>query len=121
MKSTIAKELTVAVAFLILLFVLLNPWSLFMPDYVAMSILVALVVLFAFFANMLWREKGGDEREMLHRMFSDRIAFLSGSVILLIGVIAGELTQGINPWILYTLAAMVVAKAIGLIYTKINL
>lgn len=119
--KNILSELLVAIAFLALLFVLANPVGLFMPDYVAMALLAALVVLFGIFASFLWREKGGDERERLHRMFSDRVAFLTGSAILLAGVVAGELGSGINPWILFTLAAMIVAKTAGLIYTKVNL
>jgi hypothetical protein len=114
-------EIIVAVVFLTLLFVLLNPWNVFMPTYIEMVILAALAVFFGIFANFIWREKGGDERQQLHSMFADRIAFLTGSGILLVSVIVGELYGQLNPWILFTLAAMVVAKVAGLIYTKIKL
>lgn len=114
-------ELIAALTFLALLFALFNPWNIFMPTSLQMIILAALVVLFGTFANFIWRENGGDERERLHRMFSDRLAFLTGSGILLVCVIVGEFYGQLNPWILLTLAAMIVAKVAGLIYTKIKL
>lgn len=120
MKHFLA-ELIVAVVFLVLLFALFNPWDILMPTYIEMVILAALVVLFGVFANFIWRENGGDEREKLHSMFADRVAFLTGSGILLVSVIVGELYGQLNPWILFTLAAMMVAKVAGLIYTKIKL
>lgn len=115
-------EIVVAAVFIVLLFVVLNPWNIFMPDYVAMAMLAALVFLFGAFAGFIWHENGGDERERLHSMFADRLAFLAGSGILLAGIVIGELFYGhADPWILFTLAAMIVAKVAGLIYTKIKL
>jgi hypothetical protein len=114
-------ELSVAIAFLALLFVIFNPWNVVMPTYLEVVVLVALMAVFGAFAIFIWRENGGDEREQLHRMFSDRLAFLTGSGILLIGVVVGEWQHQLNQWILFTLAAMVIAKAVGLIYSKMKL
>lgn len=114
-------ELVVGSVFLVLLFALANPWDLFMPNYIEMVILAVLAALFGMFANFIWRENGGDERDRFHGMFADRIAFLAGSGILLAAVIVGELYGQPNPWILFALAAMVIAKVTGLIYTKIKL
>lgn len=114
-------EVAVAVVFLILLLLLANPWGLFMPDYVAMGVLAALAFLFGIFANLISGETGGDERERYHGMFADRIAFLAGSGILLIAVIAGELRGGADHWVLAALAAMIVAKVAALGYTRIKL
>jgi hypothetical protein len=119
MKSFIG-EIVVAVVFLALLFAVLNPWNIFMPTYLEMIILAALVVLFGVFVNFIWRENGGDEREQLHRMFSDRLAFLTGSGVLLICVVVEEFSHAVNDWILFTLAAMVLAKVAGLIYAKMK-
>ncbi len=110
-----------AVIFLVLLGILFNPWNIFMPTYIEMMIMVALVALFGVFASLIWREKGGDERERLHSMFADRVAFLSGSGILLIAIVLEAWMHELNPWILATLAVMVVAKVAGLLYTKTKL
>jgi heme O synthase-like polyprenyltransferase len=114
-------ELAVSLGLLALLFVLYNPWDLLMPGYLVMSFLVGMVVLYVAFATFLWRENGGDERENLHRMFADRIAYLAGSAILLFGIIIGELNHSLNPWLIGALAAMVIAKVIGFVYGEIKL
>ncbi|HVN26783.1 MAG TPA: hypothetical protein VMT99_04025 [Candidatus Paceibacterota bacterium] len=117
----ISGEVGVAAVFLVLLVVVLNPWSLFMPGYVVMGLLTALAVLFGVFASLIWRESGRDEREAFHSMFADRMAFLVGSGILLVAVIVEELAGSIDPWIAAALGGMVVAKVGALIYSKTNL
>ena len=116
-----AGELTVLIGFLVLIFVIFNPWSIAMPDYLVMGLLVGAVALFAAFAVFLWRENRGDERERFHRLFADRIAFLIGAAALLIGIIVGELGHNLDPWLVFALSAMVIAKVIALIYGKIKL
>lgn len=86
-----------------------------------MGILIAAVVLYIIFAIFLWRENKGDEREAFHRLFADRIAYLAGSALLLIGIIAGELEHALDPWLVYGLAIMVIAKIGGLVYGKMKL
>ena len=114
-------ELSVSLGLLVLLLVIFNPWALFMPGYLVMSFLIAAVVLFIAFATFLWKENSGDEREQYHRLFADRIAYLAGSALLLLGIVIGELQHALDPWLIFALAAMVVAKVVGLIYSKINL
>ncbi|MGD1003389.1 MAG: hypothetical protein ABR884_02325 [Minisyncoccia bacterium] len=115
------KELSVGVGLLVLLFVIFNPWNLFMPGYAVMTLLVGAVVLYIFFATFLWREGSGDERERFHRLFADRIAYLAGSALLLIGIAVGELQHALDPWLICALALMVIAKIGGLIYGKSKL
>jgi hypothetical protein len=117
----ISAEVILAAIFLALLFVLLNPWHIFMPTYVVMMIEAALLVVFAAFLIFIWRETGGDERDERHREFSDRLAFLVGAGILLAWVIVGEWRRNLNPWVLFALACMVVAKTAGFVYTRIRL
>ncbi len=117
----IKGEVMIAIGMLVLLFVLFNPWSLFMPGYVAMSLLVAITALFIIFAAFLWKESDGDERENFHRLFADRMAYLTGSGVLILAMVAGELAHVIDPWLIFALAAMIVAKVLALIYTKIKL
>lgn len=112
------KELLVALGLLVLLFIIFNPWSLFMPGYAVMGLLVGAIVLYIFFATFLWRESRGDEREQFHRLFADRIAYFAGSALLLLGIIIGELQHALDPWLVYALALMVIAKIAGLLYGK---
>jgi hypothetical protein len=119
MKNFLA-ELIIALVLLALVFVLFNPSNIFMPTYVEMCILAALVVLFGVFANFIWREKSGDEREQLHRMLADRIAFLAGSGVLLLGIVVQEFSNTLSPWLLLTFAVMVITKIAGLIYAKVK-
>jgi hypothetical protein len=112
------KELSVGLGLLVLLFIIFNPWHLFMPGYAVMTLLVGAVVLYIFFATFLWRERSGDERERFHRLFADRSAYLTGSAFLLIGIVAGELHHALDPWLVYALALMVIAKIAGLVYGK---
>lgn len=111
-------ELSVGVGLLVLLFVIFNPWNVFMPDYAVMGLLVGAVVLYLAFAALLWREGRGDEREQYHRLIADRMAFLAGSAVLLIAIVAEELAGALDPWLVFGLAAMVLAKIAGLIYGK---
>jgi hypothetical protein len=115
------SELAVGCGLLVLLYVIFNPWNMFMPGYVVMGLLVGAVVLYVIFAIFLWRENSGDEREAFHRLFADRIAYLAGSALLLVGIIAGELTHSLDPWLVFALAIMVIAKVVGLIYSKMKL
>jgi heme O synthase-like polyprenyltransferase len=112
------KELLVGLGLLILLFIIFNPWNMFMPGYVVMSFLIGAIVLYIAFVTFLWRENHGDEREQFHRLFADRIAYLVGSALLLLGIVVGELQHTLDPWLIYALAFMVIAKIAGLIYGK---
>lgn len=116
--NTFKGELLVGVGLIALLYIIFNPWQIFMPGYVVMGFLIVAVVLYITFATFLWRENEGDEREQYHRLFADRIAYLTGSAILLIGIIFGELAHALDPWLIFALAVMVVAKVAGLIYSK---
>jgi hypothetical protein len=114
-------ELWVGCGLLVLLYIIFNPFNIFMPGYVVMGFLIGAVVLFIAFATFLWKENSGDERERYHRLFADRIAYLAGSGILLVGIIVGELAHALDIWLIIALAIMVFAKVAGLIYGKNNL
>ena len=83
-----------------------------------MAFLTGMVVLYLAFAIFFWREGRGDEREQFHRLFADRIAYLAGSAFLLVGIVISELAHALDPWLIFALALMVIAKIVGLIYGK---
>ena len=92
-----------------------------MPGYVVMALLIGAIVLYIVFAIFLWREKSGDERDTFHRLFADRIAYLTGSALLVIGIVVGELQHMLDPWLIFALAVMVIAKVGALVYSKMKL
>jgi hypothetical protein len=116
--ETYKGELSVGLGLLVLLYIIFNPFSWFMPGYMIMGFLVGAVVLYIVFATFLWKESKGDEREQYHQLFADRIAYLVGSATLLIGIIVSELAHELDSWLIFALAIMVIAKVGGLIYSK---
>ncbi len=117
----IRGELFVSLVLVLLLGIVFNPWSMVMPDYVVMALLTGLIVSFIGFAVFVWREGSGDERETAHRLLADRVAYLIGSALLLIGVIIQEFRGSLDPWLIFVLAAMVLGKVAGLLYAKSKL
>jgi len=85
-----------------------------------MMLLVGIVLLFGLFALFVWREKAEDEREIMHRMFADRIGFLAGSATLMLGIIIESLRHNLSDWLLIALGTMVLAKIFGSIYGKLK-
>ncbi len=114
----IRGELIISLILIGLLFVIFNPWNIIMPDMMIISILLCLVSLFSIFTIFIWREKRGDEREEFHRLFADRLAFLAGSGVLIIGVVIQELNHTLDRWLVTALVVMILGKVIGLIYGK---
>lgn len=85
------------------------------PPFLSM-IAVFLIAIFGMFVAVVWKEQVRDEREGLHRMIAGRFAFLVGSSILVIGIIAQALDHASDPWLIYALVGMLIAKILGLIY-----
>jgi hypothetical protein len=117
MKDTY-QEIGIAVALLALLVFFLNPLGLWMPDALVMMMALGLVVVFAVFAGFIWREHTRDERELLHRMIAGRVAYLVGAGVLVVGIVLQSLSHTLDPWLILTLGAMVLAKIIGIAHSR---
>lgn len=116
-QKPILVEILLIVVVGILAFTTLNPYT--MPMGIYLTVLLALLVLFAFFATFVWREKGGDERERTLLHMSDRAAFLAGATVLIIAVLVdGVLFHMSSPWVLAALSAMIITKAASYIYNQ---
>ena len=114
LKLVIVDVLLVATV-VALAFITLNPYE--MPMGTFFTILTVLIVLFGIFASFVWREKGGDEREVMLVHRSDRVAFLAGASVLLIAIIVEGITMHMSdPWVLGAFSVMIIAKSIGYIY-----
>jgi len=120
MKNNILTELVVAVVIVVLLAFLVNPKEFFwMPDMNGVLLVVLLVVAVSIFGIFAWREVPADERESYHRLLAARIAFLSGAVVLVAGIVFQSVKHlPLDWWLAVALGTMVLAKAGGLIYGK---
>lgn len=112
------KEIIASVVLVVLSVLLMNPIHMWMPDSVAQMIALLALVAFALFANFVWHEHGGDERESLHRLLAARAAYLAGSGVLVLGIIAQGLRHDVDVWLAYTLAVMLAAKALTLFISR---
>jgi hypothetical protein len=98
MNSGRIIEFLVALVLVVSAVLLVNPFELWMPDMMYMTVLAVVVAAF------------GDERDESHRSFAGRAAFLVGSGILVIGIVAQTFSHTLDPWLVAALAGMVLAK-----------
>jgi uncharacterized membrane protein AbrB (regulator of aidB expression) len=111
MKNTTLQETTAALALVVLLALILNPYEIWMPSMAHMMIVTALLVVFGFFTSVVLREQANDERESAHRMYAGRAAFLTGSLLLIAAISYQSLShQQLDTWLPVILVAMVLAK-----------
>lgn len=96
----------------LVLFTLVDPFMYWMPSMVQMVALTVAAALLVLFCSFVIAEKGGDEREVQHRMLAGRAAFLSGIVFLTTALLYQGFTHTIDPWIPLSLCAMVFAKLV---------
>ena len=114
------QEVSISGILIVLLVLFLNPLGFWMPTALLMMMVLGLVVVFSLFASFVWRENHRDEREGLHKMMAGRIAYLTGTALLTLGIIVQSFNHELDPWLVFILAGMIVAKVIGLIYGRIK-
>lgn len=118
MNNLFSKEYLVAIAAVGLLLLLHNPFMFWMPNMLQMWLSLILCVLVIAFGVFLWREKAVDEREQLHVFIADRIALLTVGGVLTVAALVQGVRHTQDPWIGLALGALIVAKAVGLIYSR---
>ncbi|RJR14007.1 hypothetical protein C4585_00855 [Candidatus Parcubacteria bacterium] len=96
---------------------LANPFNIWMPDMTHMALLAGAVALFGVFSVFVLMEQPGDEREDQHRHSAGRAAFLVGGAILIIGIIVQTFAHALDPWLVWALLGMVVAKSVARLYS----
>ena len=119
MKSNpFVTEVIIAIILIAILVVCLNPFEIFMPPPFIKMLLVFLLVVFTIFASVVWKQRVEDERESLHRILAGHLAFLVGSTFLVVGITIQELNNTLDPWLVFTLVSMILAKLIGSAYSQ---
>jgi hypothetical protein len=116
MNKIIHISVAVVLAFLLLVLADLVPfWMPMMGEMVALMLVVVLLVVWAGF---VMQEQAHDEREVLLKMKSGRVAYLSGLATLLIALVVQGFAHAIDPWIAIVLAVMVVVKLVTRLYEE---
>ncbi|CAN5140976.1 hypothetical protein BH11PAT3_BH11PAT3_3570 [soil metagenome] len=117
MKNNLIIEGIISSALVLLAILLLNPFNFWMPNMMHMVMLALTLVIFAIFAIFILREKIQDERDSVHRMLSGRVAFLTGSTLLILAIVVQSLEDTVDVWLVIVLVAMVLSKLITRIYS----
>lgn len=105
-------EWGIGAAIVLALLALVDPWDIWMPPAVVMTLSLMLAVLVIGFAVFWWREQPKDERESINSMRAGRVSYLAGGAVLLIGVVVQSFMHHIDPWLPGALGAMVLAKLV---------
>jgi peptidoglycan/LPS O-acetylase OafA/YrhL len=111
------SSLFCALVIIVLAVLLLDPLRMGMPHMMHATLEVGLLAVFGAFAAFVLQEQRGDEREEMHRQSSGRIAFLSGALILVVGIIYQGFRAAVDPWLVIALAAMLVMKILARCYS----
>lgn len=114
------SEILVSFVLIILLILFINPFGFFMPPTLLMMLIVGFLIVFGIFASFVFREKAKDERESFHQMLAGRVAFLTGSAVLVLGIIIQSLKHNLDLWLVFAFGAMILAKIIGLLYGRVK-
>jgi Ca2+/Na+ antiporter len=109
-NNFLIKETSIAIALLVVLFVLLNPFRWWMPTMMVVALLAIALVAFGLFAAFVLKEKTIDEREQQHRTAAGRSAFIAGTLVLTIGILVQSIHHHVDPWLFIAFVVMVIVK-----------
>jgi hypothetical protein len=112
------KYLQILVALVLTFFLLVLAdfvpfWMPMMGEMVALAIVVVMLLVWVGF---VMQEQAQDERELLLKMRAGRIAYLSGLVVMIAGLVFQSLNNHIDPWLAVSLAVMVLSKLCARLY-----
>jgi fumarate reductase subunit D len=120
MTNNYKQESIVSVILVILLILLTHPFGWFKQENLSFITMCTIVPVFIVFAALVWKERALDERESFHRMIAGRFAFLVGSGVLVVGIVYQKLYGTLDKWLVFALAAMVLGKIFGRVYSKMK-
>lgn len=103
------------------LLLLTDPLMVLMPDMAQMVVLALATALLCGWAGLVIQEKNGDEREVAHRAYAGRAAYLSGVAMLTVALVYQGMTHTLDFWIPLTLVTMLTAKLIARYRAESNL
>lgn len=117
MKQLFSKDnrgdVLIGVIVLVCLLLSSRLFSGFMPSSVLMVLIAIFAATVSLFAIIVWRESPRDEREAHLLLFSDRLGFLAGAVVLSLGLVVSSIRHESTTVLALALAAMILAKLLG--------
>lgn len=114
------SEILLILVLLSFSFLLLDPLDLAMGSMMYMTAVPLASLVYLASILFFWKEKAHDEREMEHRFYASRGAFLVGSGILMIGIILESLSHHVDIWLPMSLVGMSIAKLVINAYLSKN-
>lgn len=118
MKNNFLTETIISAILICLLILLLNPFDFLMTTPVQTMMIASVLIIFVSFSIFVWKEKSKDEREQLHKQIASRFAYLSGASVLIFAIVVQSLNHTLDPWIVFALIAMILAKIVGSLYAN---
>lgn len=115
-KKYIHIIVALVLAFFLLVLADLIPF--WMPMMGELMALLLVVVLLLVWAGFVMQEVTHDEREVLLKMKSGRVAYLSGLGVLTLALVVQGISHVIDPWIAIALAVMVLSKLLTRFYLE---
>jgi hypothetical protein len=112
MKNSFLSEVLVAIAIIVALVLLINPFNIIMTSALTLTLIMILSVAVIAFAVFIWREKPGDEREALNSLKAGRISYFIGGGVLVTAIIVQSIKHDLDISLALTLGAMVITKFI---------
>lgn len=110
--KTRMSEWLLAIAIIIALVLLLNPFEVIMTSAYILTTLMLLGLAVIAFGTFVWRERFHDEREELYAMKAGRLSYFAGGSVLVVAIVTETLTHSLDTWLVAALAAMVATKLI---------
>lgn len=118
MKDNYMSEFVIAVILMIFLVLVVNPFQFWIPDTLHMMLIIGFAIMSFVFAGIIFKEKSKDERELVHRNTAGRLGYLVGVVTLVFSIIVQSLKHSLDPWLVFALSMMILAKIISRIYSQ---
>ena len=119
--STFAiSSVLIAVALVILLALLTDPFMVWMPTPTQMIVVLVAAILSVVYSGFVLKEQAGDERDTLHRMLAGRAAFLTSVGVLTVALIVQAFEHAIDPWVPAALALTIIAKLLARAWASRN-
>ncbi len=116
MKNNFFGEIAISLMIIALLVFFISPINLLMPQQLHPFMAPFLVVLFIIFTGFLWKEIPGDERDQLHKLIASRFAYFAGIATLILGIIIQSFNNSVDPWLIFIVCIILLAKILGLVY-----
>jgi predicted small integral membrane protein len=116
MKNNVA-HIFLTLFLLVLLFLLCDPFMLWMPPVAAMLATLGVIIGMSVWVGVVIKEHARDERELMHREHAGRVAYLSGIGVLTLALaVEGSLSHHVDSWVALTLGVMIAVKLVARLY-----